>query len=144
MKSIEKKGFTLIEMLIVIAIIAVLVAVVVPTIVSATQKAQAATDAANLRSVHACFNARLYSGESPEDIFPDYIAPKSMYDKGAEMIAYYIYPAVFEVYYVNENSYYSLEYMAELAAEGETEIPTNNPHPDADPSCWYTFPTSAE
>ena len=49
----NKKGFTLIEMLVVIAIIAVLVAIVIPTVTSATDKAAAATNAANLRAVYA-------------------------------------------------------------------------------------------
>lgn len=53
MKKLNKKGFTLIEMLVVIAIIAILVAVIVPTVTSATGKAKAATDAANLRSALA-------------------------------------------------------------------------------------------
>lgn len=52
----NKKGFTLVEMLVVIAIIAVLVAIIVPTAVGATKKAAAATDAANLRSVLAQIN----------------------------------------------------------------------------------------
>lgn len=49
----NKKGFTLIEMLVVIAIIAILVAIVVPTVTSATNKAKAATNAANLRTAAA-------------------------------------------------------------------------------------------
>ena len=49
----NKKGFTLIEMLVVIAIIAVLVAIIIPTVTSATGKAAAAANAANLRSVKA-------------------------------------------------------------------------------------------
>ena len=51
--KMNKKGFTLIEMLVVIAIIAVLVAIVVPTVSSATLKSKAATDAANLRTITA-------------------------------------------------------------------------------------------
>lgn len=46
----NKKGFTLVEMLVVIAIIAVLVAIIVPTALAATTKAAAATNAANLRN----------------------------------------------------------------------------------------------
>ena len=53
MKKLNKKGFTLVEMLVVIAIIAVLVAIIIPTTSSATTKAKAATDAANLRSLTA-------------------------------------------------------------------------------------------
>lgn len=52
-KLTNKKGFTLIEMLVVIAIIAVLVAIIIPTVTSATAKAAAATNAANLRSYKA-------------------------------------------------------------------------------------------
>lgn len=50
-KTMNRKGFTLIEMMIVIAIIAVLVAVIVPTVTGSTDKAAAATNAANLRGV---------------------------------------------------------------------------------------------
>ena len=53
MNKFNKKGFTLIEMLVVIAIIAVLVSIVIPVVGDSTAKAKAATDAANLRSVMA-------------------------------------------------------------------------------------------
>jgi prepilin-type N-terminal cleavage/methylation domain-containing protein len=54
MKNLKnKKGFTLIEMLVVIAIIAVLVAIIIPVVQSSTTKAAAATNAANLRSYKA-------------------------------------------------------------------------------------------
>ena len=53
MNKLNKKGFTLIEMLVVIAIIAVLVSIIIPTVTSATDKAAAATNAANLRSIKA-------------------------------------------------------------------------------------------
>lgn len=53
MKKMNKKGFTLIEMLVVIAIIAVLVAIVIPTVGSATEKAKEAADVANIRSAIA-------------------------------------------------------------------------------------------
>lgn len=53
MNKMNKKGFTLIEMLVVIAIIAVLVAIIIPTVSNATTKAKAATDAANLRAALA-------------------------------------------------------------------------------------------
>lgn len=49
----NKKGFTLMEMLIVVAIIAVLVAVAIPTFNSALNKAKAGTDLANIRSGYA-------------------------------------------------------------------------------------------
>ena len=54
-KSLAKKlkktgGFTLIEMLIVVAIIAILVAVSIPMVTSSLDKARTATDDANLRA----------------------------------------------------------------------------------------------
>lgn len=52
-KFTNKKGFTLMEMLIVVAIIAVLVAVAIPVLTGQIDKAQQATDAANIRSAYA-------------------------------------------------------------------------------------------
>lgn len=49
----NRKGFTLMEMLIVVAIIAILVIIAIPTFNSALAKARAATDVANIRSGYA-------------------------------------------------------------------------------------------
>ena len=49
----NKKGFTLIEMLVVIAIIAVLVSIVIPVVGNSTEKAKEAADAANIRAAIA-------------------------------------------------------------------------------------------
>lgn len=62
MKKLNKKGFTLIEMLVVIAIIAILVAIIIPTVTSATSKAKASTDAANLRSAKAIITIGVLDG----------------------------------------------------------------------------------
>lgn len=54
MKKIrENKGFTLAELLIVVAIIAVLVAVAIPVFTAQLEKAAEATDIANIRSAYA-------------------------------------------------------------------------------------------
>lgn len=68
--KMNKKGFTLIEMLVVIAIIAVLVAIVIPTVTSATEKAKEAADAANIRSAIAEVTTKALSGETvtPEEV----------------------------------------------------------------------------
>ena len=52
-KFTNKKGFTLMEMLIVVAIIAILVAIAIPTFSGALNKARASTDLANIRSGYA-------------------------------------------------------------------------------------------
>ena len=49
----NEKGFTLMEMLIVVAIIAVLVAIAIPTFNSSLNKAKVATDTANMRAGYA-------------------------------------------------------------------------------------------
>lgn len=49
----NRKGFTLMEMLIVVAIIAILVIIAIPTFNSALAKSRAATDVANIRSGYA-------------------------------------------------------------------------------------------
>ena len=51
MKKMNKKGFTLMEMLIVIAIIAILIAIAIPTFTSALDKAKQKTDLANVRAL---------------------------------------------------------------------------------------------
>ncbi len=53
MKKLNKKGFTLAELLIVVAIIAVLVAISIPIFTTQLEKAREATDAANLRAAYA-------------------------------------------------------------------------------------------
>ena len=62
MKKMNKKGFTLIEMLAVIAIIAILVAIIVPAVGSSTMKASASTNAANLRSAAASITIDYVNG----------------------------------------------------------------------------------
>lgn len=49
----NKKGFTLMEMLIVVAIIVVLVAIAIPVFTGQIEKANQATDAANVRAAYA-------------------------------------------------------------------------------------------
>ena len=66
MKKMNKKGFTLIEMLVVIAIIAILVAIVIPTVSNATEKAKQATDVANIRSLVAQYQIELLNGDASD------------------------------------------------------------------------------
>ena len=63
MKKNNKKGFTLAELLIVVAIIAVLVAIAIPIFTSQLEKSREATDAANIRAAYAEIMAEAITGE---------------------------------------------------------------------------------
>lgn len=60
-KFTNKKGFTLMEMLIVVAIIAVLVAIAIPTFTGQLEKSRQATDVANIRAAYAEANVNYLS-----------------------------------------------------------------------------------
>lgn len=69
MRHNHKKGFTLAELLIVVAIIGVLVAVSIPIFTSQLHKAEVATDWANLRGFYAQLQADyMETGKEREDI----------------------------------------------------------------------------
>ena len=62
-KKLNKKGFTLAELLVVVAIIGVLVAISIPIFTSQLEKAREATDAANLRSAYAEVSVAVLDGD---------------------------------------------------------------------------------
>ena len=62
-KKLNKKGFTLAELLIVVAIIAVLVAISIPIFTSQLEKSRESVDAANIRSAYAEVVAAALTGE---------------------------------------------------------------------------------
>ena len=63
-KLTNKKGFTLMEMLIVVAIIAVLVAIAIPVFNGALTKSKEAADVANIRAAYAEYQVKIVSGET--------------------------------------------------------------------------------
>lgn len=64
--KVNKKGFTLAELLIVVAIIAVLVAISIPIFTSQLEKSRDATDEANVRSAIAEVTAAVLSDDKDE------------------------------------------------------------------------------
>lgn len=67
MKQNNKKGFTLAELLIVVAIISVLVAIAIPVFTTQLEKSREATDVANVRSAYATLVTKyLDDGEAAE------------------------------------------------------------------------------
>ena len=78
-KKLNKKGFTLAELLVVVAIIGVLVAISIPIFTAQLEKAREAVDMANIRSAYA---------EVSADVLTDPKAPTTEEDKGGYKIQY--------------------------------------------------------
>ena len=65
MKKIKNtKGFTLMEMLIVVAIIAILIAIAIPTFTTQLEKAREAADIANIRSAYSEAMVKYLDGDA--------------------------------------------------------------------------------
>ena len=74
----NKKGFTLMEMLIVVAIIAILVAVAIPVYNAQIHKAKVAADWANVRAYYAEVEADYLLSGSYNNNVPDYHASATL------------------------------------------------------------------
>lgn len=124
----QKKGFTLIEMLVVIAVIAVLVSVVIPTVGESTNRAKAATDAANLRSTLGSLNSEILLNQDLADSFISAMEPsESKLYPGAKLYVLYVAPALVDVYYVDGSHYYGLRYLSDYASTGSSTVTTSAP-----------------
>ena len=74
----NKKGFTLAELLIVVAIIGVLVAISIPIFTSQLRKAKVATDLANIRAAKAAAAAEYLTSDETGKISYNYDAAKGV------------------------------------------------------------------
>ena len=131
------KGFTLTEMLVVIAIIAVLVSIVIPTVTAGVDKAKAAADAANLRSVLGNLNAEvLLTNTIINELVRAMEPSESKLYPGATLHVVYDTLGFIDVYYVDGNKYYGLKYLSEFAEKGSSALSTDAPTLSADHT-WY-------
>lgn len=83
----EKKGFTLAELLIVVAIIAVLVAVSIPIFTAKLNDAKKSTDEANERAAKSAATAEYLGNKETEEVVYIYDATKGVVDEEADMKA---------------------------------------------------------
>lgn len=65
MKKLNKKGFTLIELIVVIGILAVLALILIPSITNYLAEAREARDNANARALYSEIQAAVAFGETP-------------------------------------------------------------------------------
>lgn len=123
-----RKGFTLIEMLVVIAIIAILVAIIIPTVSSATAKAKYATDAANLRTILGVANIELV--DEKVDVAAVAAAMTTFNCAsfpGAKPYIYYVNPGFIIGYYDNGGDIYTIDSFAEAADSGSAPVAASLP-----------------
>ena len=136
------KGFTLIEMLVVIAIIAVLVAIVIPVVNDSTVKAKAATDVANLRVIYSELNIHVLNGDKTiPEILDAASNPTSKMDPDAIICAVFDAPGFIQVYYVNGDVYYGFDYLSEVSLNGPNSPKLANigtDKPNYPGGTWYT------
>ena len=76
MKKNNNKGFTLAELLIVVAIIAVLTAIAIPVFTAQLEKSRESTDQANLRAAYAQVMTDLLTWDGSTDISAVTVAAK--------------------------------------------------------------------
>lgn len=144
-KRLDKKGFTLIEMLVVIAIIAVLIAIIIPTVTAATTKANAATDAANLRSVLGQANSLLMANNADGSLLQsaEFEVGECKTFPGADMHIMYVNPGFIKIFYKDNELYYGLDYFAAIAEKGSTTLiglrqeEAENAHDVTSTPMWY-------
>lgn len=122
-KKSNKKGFTIMEMLIVVAIIAVLAAIAIPTMSSALTKSKEATDVANLRAAYAEAQVKILTEEATPTAA--YTAPKLNYTEK------YTAPAAddYKIIYKTEKLDGGKTYTWTLG--GGTEVKSNTTTPPA-------------
>ena len=137
------KGFTLIEMLVVIAIISILVAIVISAVGNSTDKAKAATDVVNLRAIDAELNIHVLSNQKTiPEILSTVSHPTSQLDPDAVIYAVYSHPGFIEVFYVSGDVYYGFDYLSELATNGPKSpklAQIGTAKPDIPGGIWYTI-----
>ena len=87
-KLTNKKGFTLVEMLIVVAIMIVLVAVAIPTFSTQVDKANRAADLANERSAKAVATTEYLANDLEAGTYPFIAETGKLGTKGGETSGY--------------------------------------------------------
>ena len=127
----KQKGFTVLELIIVILLLTILVAVIFPAIIRTTDKimarSRATADLANMRNVLLEIQQDLLINEGMGEISVDLQPVKSQFVNGAELLINYSKPVTLELYFVDGDDYYSLDYLLEVSEKGHSDLSTKKP-----------------
>jgi prepilin-type N-terminal cleavage/methylation domain-containing protein len=114
------KGFTLMEMPIVIAVISILVSAIFPSVSASLTKAKASSDAANLRNVLGQVNTFLVNEDKFDSITASQLQTSECNTfSGAKLYVLYCDTHFVDTYYVVGNQYYGIDYFSTIA-KGES------------------------
>ena len=127
MKKMNKKGFTLAELLIVVAIIAVLVAIAIPVFTAQLEKSRDATSVANIRSAYAEAMTDYLTGDNAGSSTGIVVSKKAMLQtaqanswsgEGANLP----FGAPADPGNINKNTEKTIKFTFTTGADGETTV----------------------
>ena len=127
----NKYGFTVLELILVIVLLSILVAVIAPAIsharTKAMIKAKAAVDISNMQTATLMISTELLNDKGMKEISKDLPVFESKAIPGAKLWINYSKPVTLNLYFVEGDNFYSLQYMTEIAANGKSELSTEKP-----------------
>lgn len=133
----KSKGFSLVEMMIVIAIVAILVAVVVPIVGASRNKAKGAVDAANIRSMMAEVATKRVSENDETKLLDGMSIVDSEITPNSNVLFYIVNENEIRAYYSSSLLFYNhlrgTEYNGAVADTGDLDSPYDVLPADARP-----------
>ena len=118
----KARGFTIMELILVILILIILFSVVTPFaqryVGRIMSKSRAAADAVTLHTTLSQVSEKLMEGRTMQDITSSMAPVECQLDPDAELWVNYSKPVTLEVYFVNGDKFYSLDYLTEVAVAG--------------------------
>lgn len=126
-KMKNRRGFTLIEMMVVIAIIAILVSVLVPVIQTSKNKSMGAVDAANVRTMAAEVATKKVSESDETKLLEDLTIVDSKIKEGSTVVFYVVNENEIRAFYCNSllfvNQLRGVIYNSAVATTGDLDSP---------------------
>ena len=127
----QNKGFTVAEMVAVLFVLTILIGCILPFLIHSTSrvmcKAHAAADAASLRNSITNVTEELLEGKTMKEISASMEKADCETDPEADLWLSYSKPISLNAYFVDEDKYYSIPYLSEIALHGSSDLETKEP-----------------